>query len=74
MAHEDDEVARDTRIAHAGRRDEWTGPVVNPPVWRASTHLYDDTASLKAGTRTNEDGRFFYGRRGGPPNGRCRRR
>jgi cystathionine beta-lyase len=40
--------------------------VVNPPVWRASTHLYDDVAALKRGPATNEDGRFFYGRRGGP--------
>lgn len=55
-----------TRLAAAGRRPEWTGPVVNPPVWRASTHLYPDTAALKEGGRTNEDGRFFYGRRGAP--------
>lgn len=59
-------LRRDTRIALAGRRADWTGPVVNPPVWRASTHLYDDTAALKAGTRSNQDGTFFYGRRGAP--------
>jgi cystathionine beta-lyase len=36
-------------------------------VWRASTHLYDDVAALDAGgDKTNEDGRFFYGRRGAP--------
>jgi cystathionine beta-lyase len=35
-------------------------------VWRASTILYDDTASLKQGPKSNEDGRFFYGRRGTP--------
>ena len=55
-----------TRLVGAGRREEWTGPVVNPPVWRASTHLYPDTAALKAGGKSNEDGRFFYGRRGAP--------
>ncbi|EJU10250.1 cystathionine beta-lyase, partial [Sphingomonas sp. LH128] len=55
-----------TRIVGAGRRSEWTGPVVNPPVWRASTHLYENTAALAQGPRTNEDGRFFYGRRGAP--------
>ncbi|WP_232495495.1 cystathionine beta-lyase [Novosphingobium kaempferiae] len=55
-----------TLIVGAGRRSEWTGPVVNPPVWRASTHLYESTAALFAGPRTNEDGRFFYGRRGAP--------
>ena len=40
--------------------------MVNPPVWRASTHLYENVAALKAGTLHNEDGRFFYGRRGAP--------
>lgn len=55
-----------TQLTAAGRRAEWTGPVVNPPVWRASTHLYPDTAALKDGGAANEDGRFFYGRRGAP--------
>lgn len=55
-----------TRLVEAGRRKEWTGPVVNPPVWRASTHLYPDTKALRSGPARNEDGRFFYGRRGGP--------
>ncbi len=54
-----------TRVVEAGRRAEWTGPVVNPPVWRASTHLYDDSQDLAKG-RTNEDGHFYYGRRGAP--------
>ena len=55
-----------TRIVEAGRREEWTGPVVNPPVWRASTHLYEDMASHREASKHNEDGRFFYGRRGAP--------
>lgn len=55
-----------TRLVEGGRRPEWTGPVVNPPVWRASTHLYPDDAARRAGPGANEDGRFFYGRRGGP--------
>ena len=54
-----------TRLVEAGRRKEWTGPVVNPPVWRGSTHLYADTADLAKG-RPNEDGHFYYGRRGAP--------
>jgi cystathionine beta-lyase len=62
----------ETRLVTAGRRREWTsaadtpGSVVNPPVWRASTHLYENTAALADGVRHNEDGRFFYGRRGAP--------
>lgn len=61
-----------TRIVHGGRRAEWTGlgeekgGIVNPPVWRASTILYDDVAHLKRGTATNRDGDLFYGRRGTP--------
>ncbi len=61
-----DKHAAATRLVTGGRRKEWTGPVVNPPIWRASTHLYDDMAALHEGPRHNEDGRFFYGRRGAP--------
>ncbi|MFL0357293.1 cystathionine beta-lyase [Erythrobacter sp. GH1-10] len=55
-----------TRLALGGRRKEWTGPVVNPPVWRASTHLYATEADRKAAGKDNADGGFFYGRRGAP--------
>jgi cysteine-S-conjugate beta-lyase len=54
-----------TRLVQAGRREEWTGAVVNPPVVRGSTHLYADSADLAKG-RPNEDGHFYYGRRGAP--------
>jgi len=53
-------------VVTGGRGKKWTGPVVNPPVWRGSTHLYDDVAHLREGLKTNDDGRFFYGRRGSP--------
>lgn len=55
-----------TRLVTGGRRPEWTGPAVNPPVWRASTYLYDDTASQETGRHVNADGVFHYGARGGP--------
>jgi cysteine-S-conjugate beta-lyase len=55
-----------TKIVTGGRDTALTGPVVSAPVWRASTHLYDDVAALEAGKKSNEDGRFFYGRRGSP--------
>lgn len=60
-----------TRLAEVGRERRWTslagqpGGMVNPPVWRGSTHLYDDMTDL-AGGRPNEHGHFYYGRRGGP--------
>ncbi|HWU04750.1 MAG TPA: cystathionine beta-lyase [Novosphingobium sp.] len=72
MAHSDDNARPGTRLVTAGRRPEWTGTashpsaVVSPPVWRGSTHLYPDMAALRAETGRNEDGRFYYGRRGAP--------
>ncbi|ANK13067.1 cystathionine beta-lyase [Erythrobacter neustonensis] len=55
-----------SRLVRGGRRAEWTGPVVNPPVWRASTHLYASDAERQAAGGNNADGQFFYGRRGAP--------
>ena len=68
---EESKLGPATRLVTAGRRAEWTGTpaepgaVVNPPVWRASTHLYPDSAALHAG-KPNKDGHFYYGRRGAP--------
>jgi len=64
-------MAKDVPLVTAGRRADWTGTpaepgaVVNPPVWRASTHLYPDSKALHAG-KPNADGHFYYGRRGSP--------
>ncbi|QFT77092.1 cystathionine beta-lyase [Erythrobacter sp. THAF29] len=55
-----------TRLVEGGRRKEWTGPVVNTPVWRASTHLYETDAERREAGKQNADGGFFYGRRGAP--------
>ncbi|MEL7219411.1 MAG: cystathionine beta-lyase, partial [Pseudomonadota bacterium] len=68
MSHSDNNTpkGKGTKLTHAGRRPEWTGRVVNPPVWRASTHLYESEAERKAATSGTTDGQFFYGRRGAP--------
>jgi cystathionine beta-lyase len=72
MSSKLDNLKPATRATHVGRRPEWTGieghpsAVVTPPVWRASTHLYPDTKALKEGPKHNEDGHFYYGRRGAP--------
>ncbi len=55
-----------TQIVTGGRRKALTGAVVNVPVWRGSTHLYDDVAALEAGKIASNEDRFFYGRRGSP--------
>lgn len=55
-----------TRVVGAGRRPEWTQGIVNPPVWRASTILYDTVADLRASAGKDTHHRLFYGRRGTP--------
>ena len=62
----EDKRGNATRAVEAGRRKVWTGPVVNPPVWRASTHIYESEAERKAALTNNRDGQFYYGRRGAP--------
>ena len=54
-----------TRLIEAGRRKEWTRGIVNPPVWRASTVLFDSVADLRAAVKSAND-RLYYGRRGTP--------
>ena len=62
----DKDLRAGTRLVTTGRNGDFAAHVVNPPVWRASTHLYPDCAALREGKGANEDGRFFYGRRGAP--------
>lgn len=54
-----------THVVKAGRRKEWTRGIVNPPVWRASTILFDTVADLRAAAKSPNDG-LYYGRRGTP--------
>ena len=54
-----------TRVVTGGRRPEWTQGIVNPPIWRASTHLYESVAELRARGRDTHH-KLFYGRRGAP--------
>ena len=61
------DIKPSTRLVTGGRSDELTGgTVVNPPVWRASTHLYPDVASLDTRIKADDEQDFFYGRRGSP--------
>lgn len=68
---DDEEKGVATRLVSAGRKPEWTrmpdrpGAIVSPPVWRASTILFDNVAHLRdAGRDTHES--LYYGRRGTP--------
>ncbi len=60
------DIADSTRVISAGRRKEWTAGIVNTPVWRASTILYDSVADLRAAAARDSHHRLFYGRRGTP--------
>ncbi|MBN8840105.1 MAG: cystathionine beta-lyase [Sphingomonadales bacterium] len=66
MSDRPDKIGDATRVVSAGRRAEWTGGVVNTPVWRASTILYDNVAELRARAGRDTHHRLFYGRRGTP--------
>ena len=55
----------ETRLIEAGRRKEWTAGIVNPPVWRASTILFDSVEALEA-ANPPRDGTLHYGRNGTP--------
>ncbi len=52
----------DTRLAKGGRRKQWRGPLVNVPVERASTILFDSIAELDRGRP--ELGTYRYGLQG----------
>src|SRR4051794_10151573 len=52
----------DTELVHGGRRREWRGRLVNPPVHRASTILFDSVAELRA--TAPEFGVPYYGLHG----------
>jgi len=63
MSKSEDKPA--TRIVTAGRKAAWTQGIVNVPVWRASTHLFENVAALRQASKRPNDG-LYYGRRGAP--------
>lgn len=54
-----------TVVTQAGRRPEWTHGIVNPPVYRASTCLFETLADLDRAI-ADPDAQLYYGRRGTP--------
>lgn len=54
----------DTKLVQGGRRKEWRGRLVNPPVHRASTILFDSVAEMRAAAP--EFGEYYYGLHGTP--------
>ena len=56
----------DTQLVHGGRRDEWSHGIVNPPVYRASTCLFESYAELRERCADPSAKKLFYGRKGTP--------
>ncbi len=54
----------DTRLVPGGRRKAWRGRLVNPPVHRASTILFDSVAEMRVAAP--EFGKAYYGLHGTP--------
>jgi len=57
-------MKNNTRIINAGRAKKWTGNVVNPPVERASTVVFETVKEMKYATANKTNQTLFYGRRG----------
>ncbi len=63
--HHPGAVGIGTRLVHAGRGPGFSEGIVNPPVMRASTILFDTLADLDASI-ADPDAGLYYGRRGTP--------
>jgi cystathionine beta-lyase len=57
-------MINDTKIVNAGRKSKWTRGVVNPPVERASTVVFDSVKEMNHATANRANQVLFYGRRG----------
>lgn len=59
-------MKKETQIVSLGRDKKWTKGVINPPVFRASTVLFETMEEMRFATKNRANGEMFYGRRGGP--------
>ena len=64
MSQEGGKAGPNSRLVSGGRRREWTAGLVNPPVYRASTILFDSVADLRA--KSGKPRELHYGRQGTP--------
>ncbi|WED27939.1 cystathionine beta-lyase [Vibrio sp. DW001] len=55
---------KQTKLVTAGRNKKWTNGVVNPPVQRASTVVFETVAQKIQATKDRANKTLFYGRRG----------
>tara|TARA_R110001583_G_scaffold10698_7_gene49168 strand:+ start:19176 stop:20348 length:1173 start_codon:yes stop_codon:yes gene_type:complete len=59
-------MKKETKIVSLGRDKKWAKGVVNPPVFRASTMLFETMEDMRFASKNKANGEMFYGRRGGP--------
>jgi len=57
-------MKNETKVVSAGRSAKWTKGVVNPPVQRASTVVFESVKEMKNAAAKRTDQVLFYGRRG----------
>lgn len=57
-------MKQDTKIVNAGRSAKWTNGVVNPPVTRASTVVFNTVAEMNNAVANRHNQTMVYGRRG----------
>lgn len=55
---------KQTKLVTAGRNKKWTHGVVNPPVQRASTVVFNTVAEKNKAAQERQSSTLFYGRRG----------
>lgn len=55
-----------TQIVSLGRDKKWTKGVINSPVFRASTIVFDTMEDMRHAAKNKTNGEMFYGRRGTP--------
>ncbi|MGK0409155.1 cystathionine beta-lyase [Shewanella sp. Actino-trap-3] len=60
----DDKLA--TKIISLGRDKKFTKGIINPPVFRASTVVFDTMDEMRFAIKNKTNGEMFYGRRGTP--------
>ncbi|WP_119968308.1 cystathionine beta-lyase [Shewanella japonica] len=64
MSHQQDKLA--TQIVSVGRDKKYTKGIINPPVFRASTVVFDTMDDMRFAIKNKTNGEMFYGRRGTP--------
>jgi len=57
-------MKQDTKIVNAGRSAKWTNGVVNPPITRASTVVFNTVDEMNNALKNRHNQTMVYGRRG----------